>query len=186
MGKLLSFITIFSLFISSLYAHEQFNKMQLDYVKEHNPKLLKVYNKIKKESKESNYHFFLLGSSSMPTHLFKVYTASSSNYWGSGIKGGIFLNGFTKKTFAKIQDSAKKIQKIKGFNDSSYGTFKFDPDYFLENNITKVPVLLLSLCKGNKMFPSDCETVYSISGTTNVGFFVEQIRANSDDYDFLN
>ena len=175
------------LFVSLLFAQEpelKFNKMQLDYVKEHNPELLETYNAVmqSKKNREKRYAFFLFLSSDTPTLLTETFSKSLHNINRDNVEYGVFFQGLDKNVYKYINDATVALRK-RPSNSVVDVSFQFDPDYFVKNSITRVPLMALSLCDEGNYYPSECETLYTIRGTSNVEFFIEKIVEDDRSYD---
>ena len=162
----------------------KFNKYQLEYVKKNNPKLLKTYKKTMEsiKNKEKKFAFFLFLSSDVPIGLTKVFSNSLSKINTDDVEYGIFFRGLDKKVYNYMNKATLELNRTpeKGVSDIS---FMFDPDFFEQHNIVKVPVLALSLCNTGNYYPSECETQYIIHGVANVQFFLQKISEKDNYFD---
>lgn len=184
--KIIFYILVFFIGISSYSYEFKLNKYQKKYLQEKNPELLKKYNSTIKTMKDDKKEFaiFLYTSSSASKNILYNYAKSMYELKNSGIQNGVFLNGLNKKTYKYMSDSIKIMKKhknIKMINTS----FQVDPDFFKKNKLVKVPAMSFSLCKKDNYYPSDCETLFMIHGTSNAEFFVNKIIESDENYSYI-
>lgn len=180
----------FILFISSfvyLSAYEfKLNKMQEDYLSKNKPELLETYKEIKSKinNDEKEFAIFLFTSSSVPVEYSTIYAKSLYNIRTKNIKHGVFFRGLNRNTYNYIQRSNEKIKKLH-FKEPVEISYMFDPDFFKNNNLNKVPALSFSLCDFNNCYPSECKTLYLIRGTADVEFFINKIKERDENLGML-
>ena len=173
------FVLIFVL-LMPIYAYEfKLNNFQKQYLEKKDPKLLNKYNKISKDIREKKKVFaiFAFVSQSVPQEKMNEYVNTMKMNISKNVKNGIYYNGITKDLYGKIKKT------IMNANQSGlYTQVRFDPTFFKQYNIKKVPVLSLSLCDVNDIYPSECKVLFMIHGTMDVNFFAHKIVSVDDRY----
>ena len=161
----------------------EFNKYQIEYIKNNNPELLKTYNGIMKShnNKEKKYAIFLFLSADVPIVLTDIFSRSLYRINTDEIETGVYFQGLNKSVYDYMNKATISLKK-KHKEGSMDLSFMFDPDFFTENNIVQVPVMTLSLCDVGNYYPSECETQYLIHGISNVEFFIDKIIEKDEYY----
>lgn len=168
----------------SLYSEDfKLNKFQKEYLEKNEPLVLEKYleTKAEKETTNKDFAIFLLTSSSVPENIYSEYTRSMAELNNLNLKNGVFMRGLDEKAFQYIKGSIQKSEKKKDYAKIK-SSIMFDPDFFDNNNLHRVPVMVFSLCEKSKYYPSDCETLFMIKGTANAQLFVSEMVKSSPDY----
>lgn len=178
--KTIIFISLLVTFIQASEFH--LNKLQEEYVNKHNPELLKKYKETLDDAngKKKVYAIFAFVSESVPQKTIDEYTNTMRLFISKDVKSGIYFNGVDSETYATIRKTLNNSYK-KQFN-----TFvKFDPNFFQKYKINKVPLLSLSICNKNDIYPSDCKVLFLIHGTLDTNYFARRIVKENKIYEII-
>jgi len=167
----LKFFLLIIAISSCLFSDITLNKQQKKYVEEKNPELYNTYMDIKENESNKEYVVFLFVSLSVPHSIIYEYVNTSQKYKNKIVLGDIYFKGLNKDTYLFIKKSVERLSKT----TKNKIQMKFDPTFYEENNLSKVPLMALSICDGGDYYPSACETLYTISGTSNVDLFMGEI-----------
>lgn len=152
--------------------------------------LVETYREITdgQEIDKSHLAVFYFTSSSVPARSFINMVKSSHRLDGlngitvTGILSGVDTNS-EKHTVRKYMDELMRQLSSSSDKEALAENFRmrFDPIYFHENNITKVPRITLAYCEDDS-YPSDCKPLYYMTGDVNLAYFFEVLSSKNKAY----